>query len=392
MPSETDPFDQLVDGSEPDLYQELENEQMPEEVRELLEKYKLSTTSYNCLLEEISPDEEGDASQGDYIKVFSRSYPGNDWIACNYGPGHYRLTFTWKGQSLSGEKGKSYTARIPIVISEKFRDIYADYQYKKKVERAKKRREDLRKVEEEQIIEDTVSGVSRDRGKTIDPAEAGRKYVEDLVASSRALGLTGGPKTDWGDMVKAFAPLAVPLITMLQSKAQAQNEQFNKLLMLMMSNSQESSNKMVELVTQQQRPTTGSDMMNEMKTMIMSALDIKSAIHGEKESVVDKVFKLVEGVAPLVLQMASTPAPVRENTPAYQAAQSYIDSSEEFSSVLGDEGQLAQLVNKLDERYGTASTDDILSVAKRTRPESTIENYKKFGGGEPNDIEKDTPN
>lgn len=375
-----DPFSEMMSHeADAELVETLEKESMPADVKELMEAHKLSNEDYQCALIEIQDQSENielknSDSLENHINVYNRTYPNTTYIAKNFGPGRYALVFTWRAKDPDTKKLIPYSARVAVSISEKYRDAYEEYQYEKRLERKRRDQERIRKLNEQRELDDALSGKSN---KEIDKAEIGKSYVQEISQAAQMLGLSN-KSTDWGSILKSLAPVALPLFTMMSEQRKANEDRFNNMMMMMIQNQNENSNRMMETVTKIQAPSTGVDYMKDVKDMIFSAMDIKSAISGDKESVVDKVFKLVEGVAPIIVQMASQPIERREQMPPYQMAQQYVSADPEFQKVKDDPEMLKSFVNRLDDRFGPESTDEILLVGNLKRPADTMENYQKY--------------
>lgn len=374
MSIQNDPFAGLTESGEaPQIHEDLELETMPDEVSELIDKYKLSKQNYECILRAVDESNEtsGDLTTG-FIRRFSRSYPSIEWVALNCGPGYYELNFTWKGPDDSG-KTRSYTANVPINISERFRNEYDDYQHKLRAERFKKKKKFLKDQEEEQRLEDMFLGEKSDK------LEDAKKYIDLITSASRDLGLMQPQKTfDWEGILKIVTPLMPALISHLSNSRNKQQEMWNQMMLMMMNNSKENSQQMLELVQRQNGPTNANDYLKEFKDMVFSAMDIKSALTPEKESTVDKIFKMVEGVAPAILQMAAMPKQKMEEDYRYKMASQYVDNSPDFQAVKNDPAALEAFVDRLDEHYGPHQTDQILKVSDIERPQSRMDAYQKY--------------
>ena len=106
--------------------------------------------------------------------------------------------------------------------------------------------------------------------------------------------------------------------------------------------------------------------------MIFSALDIKDALTGGKESTVDKIFGLIEKFLPAITMFATMPKQQRALSPQFAAAQAFIGNDQAFQNVMNNPEQLIALVRKLDNHYGWEQTDRILAVMEIERPPEAI--------------------
>ena len=100
----------------------------------------------------------------------------------------------------------------------------------------------------------------------------------------------------------------------------------------------------------------------------MGAIDLKAAITPERETVADKVFKVVEGVLPQILQIAALNHQQRQQDWRYKVAQAAVSASPDFKAVMNDPAELAKMIAKLDDHYGWEQADQVLMVAGLVRP------------------------
>jgi hypothetical protein len=160
---------------------------------------------------------------------------------------------------------------------------------------------------------------------------------------------------------------------MQQDAERRRSEDFNKMLMLMMTQGQNATGQMFEMMKLQSGQGSGGQAFKEMKDMIMGALDLKSVLAGnEKETLSDKIFRVVEGVAPQILQIAATAAQAQaaRNTMPVKMAKGYIDSDPDFAALKQNPAEMKAFIEKMDSFFGWRQTDVVLAVADWQRPDN----------------------
>ena len=105
--------------------------------------------------------------------------------------------------------------------------------------------------------------------------------------------------------------------------------------------------------------------------MIFGAIDIKEALQGApKETLSDKIFRMVETVAPQILAIANTAAQTAnaKANPMVGMTKQYIESNPDFQALLHDPVEKQAFIEKMDSFFGWRQTDIILQVAAWDRP------------------------
>lgn len=335
---------------------------IPDEVQILFEEQKLSKRKFACTLRNAVGGTNAHA--GGYIRGWDRQVPTIDWIAQNYGPGDYSLSFTWRGADPETKKTRSFIESIYITIDEKYRDQYEKLQMKRQIELAKEKRAMLEKAKISRSLETTLF----DDGRGGNGKELAISYVNEVSELAEKLGWKNSGGNNIGDVLKACVPFIPAIVGFLNNQAQAARERDERFLTLLVSMSSQSNNQMLEILKTQSANNDGGHMMKKMSDMVMSAIDLKEAINPEKQSTIDKIVEIVTSVAPVVLGMATMNKQQRERHPMYGMAKSYVNNSPEFQQMQNDPDVLQGVIQRLDSYYGTEQTNGILSVAGLQRP------------------------
>ena len=354
----------IFDLSNPESFNSDEYE-MPEEIQTILEENDLSKRSFRVTLKHIP--EGGNTGDGDYVTSWSRKIPSIEYIARNWGPGEYIFLFQWKAKDKVEDKQKNWVEKLPITISEKYRDIYEDFQFQKKIQRATQKRTLVQNERLKKQLEDTI---------TLEPDEKQdvksdiKEQISQISEMANLLGFrqAGSSSLPWDKIFAVAGTVLPPLLLALSNSKREAAERSEKMMLTMMSMNQTSSAQLIEVLKNQNGPTTGSEVMGEMFKTIMGAMDIKEALAGKKESVVDRVFGLIENVAPQVMSLAAMSKQQRENDFQYKMAQTYLRNSPDCKAVEGDPESLSEIVKRTDAYIGWRQTDLLLEAWGKPRP------------------------
>jgi len=361
-------------------------DQIPDEVRAILEQFNLSTKTFHCVLKEIPEgsnfgDSTSSSSNSEYIRGWTRSIPSVDWIAKNHGPGMYVLMFSWHTREQDPDTDKytqkTYHQEIPISISQKAAGDYKKHRLDRKLREASEIGTQVQEALMEKKLETAaLKGVLGDKvGEDITPAVAAKQYIAETIEAAKMIGLSplaSQPvKTiEWEKILPALVTGVTAFIQMQQNTENARREDFNKLLMLMMSNSQQASGHLIEVMKAQTGVGSGNMAIKEFKDMVLGALDIKEALNGNKETLADKIFRVVEGVAPMIITVAANAAEARaaQNTMPVKLAKTYVNSNPDFQALKNNPVEMKKAIGKMDDFFGWSQTDTIMEVMGWPRP------------------------
>lgn len=338
---------------------------MPDDIRALFDSEGLFDKQYSCMLKELP----GGMDDGNdfYLASFRRTYPTIEYLTNNYGPGTYKLVFHWRGIEDETGKQKQKSDTHIMRVSEKTRHIFKEFQRQQKITQLKQQREDVHNARLEKELEDDLSGV---QGADGDSKQSAKEYLRELVDTTRELGLSKNSSIDWAEILKGLAPLALPLFTLMQNNRQAERDRADRQMQMLITMMTGNNNQMLELAKAQSGQGSGTEIMKEMTSMIMSSLDLKGALEGQKETVADKIFSMIESVAPTLLQVASQPRAMQQVNPMVGATRQFMQSDPAFQQMNSDPEVLAEVVRKCDAHFGWEQTDSILLVSEKTRPEN----------------------
>jgi hypothetical protein len=212
------------------------------------------------------------------------------------------------------------------------------------------------------------------------PVDSAKKYIAELMDTNRMLGINPGLNVpavvpqkgfDWEKVLPAALAALPALLTFMQNSQMAAQQNNNHMMMMMLKMSEESKNTTLEMVKTMSGNNRAADAVKEYKDMIMGAIDIKEAINGtreEKETIADKIFRMIESIAPLVLTLATKTPAQRAADPMLTMAKPMIEGMPEYEAMKKDPELLAIEIRRLDDHFGWTQTDGILTVMGFERP------------------------
>ena len=360
------------------------DDEIPDEVRGAIEEHGLSTKQFQCTLKEIPTGSEFDgptsSTNTKYIRSWTRSIPSISYIAREHGPGEYFLILTWRGRDLSTDgESKSMRQEIPISISDKAAEEHKQHKLGQKIRAASALGTRVHETMIEKKLEGemmkALTGGQEERSEQ-NPAEVARQYITQTLETVKMLGIPMGAQPvakeiEWDKLLPAVVPLVLGFLQHQAAADRARSEDFNKMLMLMMSNSQNSSTQLIDIMKSTTGANAGANSIKEMRDMIFGAIDIKEALQGApKETLSDKIFRMVETVAPQILAIANTAAQTAnaKANPMVGMTKQYIESNPDFQALLHDPVEKQAFIEKMDSFFGWRQTDIILQVAAWDRP------------------------
>jgi len=336
------------------------DDEIPDEIVAIFQEHGLGERKFRVLLKQI-PEGSNDDGNLPFIKSWTRCIPSLDYIGREYGPGQYKLIFTW----LIKENGKmtQHTDNMVLTISDRFLGEYKKFQFEKKIAEVENRRNKVQDMKLDGTIDASLDPLLTGPKKEDVPIEeAAIKYVDNITNVAAKLGLTrsGGGGIDW-DKIIALASIAVPaLLNSMSASRERAAQESQRFLTMMMGIMTQNNQQLVEVMKTHQSPK-GADLTKEMFDMIRGAIDVKEMIadHG-KESLSDRIFNLLTTLGPQILDVAKMSAMQRRADPRVQAARMYVASDKDMQAAARDPHVAAELYVKVDEVFGWKQADIVL--------------------------------
>lgn len=368
-----------------------QNDEMPDEIRGVIEENGLSKRDFSCTLKSIPSgtlNDNVDASAVSvYIKAWKRAIPSMDYIAREYGPGQYVLVLTWRSVDRDEGVSKQHRELVPINISEKCAGEHKKHMLDKKIAEASDTGTKVRDAIVDKTIEGQLISALTGKPQDDDKKQTPKQYLEEIMSTVRMLGLPVGgmgavqppSKIDWEKILPAAATVVTSVLALLQNSSQRRADEQNKLFMMMMSQNQSASSQVIEMYkTLALKPPTDNPL-KELQQMVMSAMDIKEMMNPAKESLSDKIFRVVEMVAPQIITIAAQAAQNHQppSGPAVAMTKMYVKSDPDFEKLKQDPIEMAKFVQRLDDRIGWENADVVLAVVEWERPSICVRDPAK---------------
>ena len=383
-------------GSGIRLVRDNPEEEAPEEISNFLFDHGLSKNPFKCMLKKVPAGGEeenlGNSQGASYIVEWHRSVPSLAYIAKHYGPGEYVLHFTWraKDQSEDGDgKSKLCMEDVPLSISELAEDEHRKFLLEEKL---RWHQDVTRKARDNKISNnlerESLSGLIGEDGESKSPRQIAKEVISESLDMVKSLGIPIGmgmqpaaPKPDipWIGIIGAAVPLLVAFMESRDKEAQRRTDESNKMMMLMLGMGEKNTTQLLELMKATSGQGTGNVMMKELFDMLKTGVDMKAILSPEKPSLADRIFEMVEGIAPAILQVLATvsSAKAAQDNMMVKMGKGFVEKSPDFQQMLHDPVELAKFVIRLDDFYGWEQADTMMEVMGWTRPEACVRDPAK---------------
>lgn len=338
-------------------------EEIPEEIEAVFQEHSLSKYNFRCTLKSV-PDGAADDGNLPYIKSWARCVPTIEHIAREYGPGTYKLMFWWR--TFAKEEGtKPHIESITFTISDKYDKEYRDYQFEKKIKDMQAKRTKVRDMRMDNEFEKGLGLDSLMDGEKKGPPieEAAIKYVENVSSMAEKLGMRrGGGGIDWEKILPLVITGLPALFKVMGDREAARREESQRFMTLLMTTMSQNSNQMLDILKTQQ-PQRGADLTMELFDMIKGAIDVKEMIQGQgKETIADRIFGVIESVAPQLLEVAKLSAQQRAMDPRLLLANTYMKADKDFRELERSPMIRSEVIHRMDSVFGWRQTDMVLNA------------------------------
>lgn len=336
-------------NSDPVINDLEENEKIPEDIEEFLAENGIKNVTYTCSTKMYPL---GGGGEPRWLPcTMKNEYPTREELGKRFGPGKYHMMFNWRVLDPSDNKRKNRGKEIVFILGEEWNDLYDEYMAEKYIERRKK----IKSIKDRVELENVIEGSESPRIKS---------GIEELIESRMNLEKLGVPM-GINNNLPAHQNNDNTLMIMMQMMQHASDMQMK----MMMDNNKNSMALITALIGSQNNGNNNPNKMMEMVlNMVTSTVDLKNALNPEKETTVDKVFSLMEGALPLILQLASQKSSERAKNPIYQMAM----NSPEMKEMKEDPQMQEAWIKKWDAAQGKENTDIILATIGMARPGQPI--------------------
>ena len=328
----------------------------PSDVDQFLTDVGIKEAKYVCTIKKAPTSGSG---VKEFLPITMKGeYPEIEELGRRFGPGQYFYCFGWITRDVSTDgKNVKKMKEYKVYLGEAWADIHDEFMSEKW------------KLREEKIIKEAQQKKMRDASRGILPNNNevnAKDPIEDLkntmgLLKDLGVPIAGGanpPAKDNNDVSM------MALMMNMQQKTQEQTQQSNKDSMNMFMTMNTNIMTMMMGMMQNNKPQSNGDMMKEVFNMITGAVDMKNALNPAQETVVDKVFGLLQSTLPAIMALAGKPKAQRQGDPLVEM----VKGSDDFASLQSNPNMLNSLIKKWEDAHGKEKTDVILETVGLTRP------------------------
>lgn len=324
--------------------------QLPGDIEQFMVENKIKKNGYKVQIKKIRPDGKAPGIlPGEYDNRIPTLHDIGSW----FGPGEYIYSFTYKATTEGGGKKKAQNAEYPFDLGDEWADTHKQYKLMKRI---KVHRENVRIIADEKIEASLENGAEGLSG-----APDGLDSLKKAASTLKDLGVTiGGSVKDGGDdLMKVLIAQQERDRETSKEERRYQNEQADKKearFMTLLGLAIPAITGFLSNRNQQPAFDPQKQLESSMK-MIGSIVDFKQDLTPEKESFGDKIFNIMEDVAPLLLNIAKEKGTAAAAaSPLIQAAK----NSDDFKKVVGDNVSLQYLIEKMFNSHGPENCNMML--------------------------------
>jgi len=331
----------------------------PPDIENFLTELGIKGKQYSCQIKQFPA--EGGGIPAFLPSNYKGRYPTIDELGTKYGPGKYLYVFTWTVPRPDGGH-KQTMKELEVLLSDAWDDAHEEYLYQYSLKRRKRLRQVKNKAE--------LDGILYDHEKPSGNPGNGMDNLIDAKNKLMQLGVPVGQSGGGTDLMAGGTGGIFALMMNMQQKS-------TELMVQMMTGSQQQMMALVTavLANNSNKGNPYGDMFKEVAGMFTQMVDLKQALNPEKQTMVDKIFTLLETVSPQVLGMLKMSAAQRRQDPLYKLAA----SSQELKNLKGDPEATDALATKLDAHYGVQNTNDIMTVMGLSRSEGMKTKLRGMG-------------
>jgi hypothetical protein len=311
--------------------------QVPEGIDDFLNHHGIKEHVYTCQLKRI-PLNGGNAQF--LPELYTGSYPSIHDIGKKYGPGKYLWSFNYDMVLDTGRKVKRNKDH-EVELGEEFAELHEEYMLE--LWESKQKRMDKKKQ--------SNAFKMAMRGGVNEPQKDGLDNLKESIGVMKELGMPVGGVPATGD-----------------------NSGMQQMMMLVMQMQQKSSDNMMTMMVQQNnnmvqlmgsllggnrnQPDPSTNFERALG-MVQNIMEVKNGLTPERKGAIDKIFDLMEGVLPGLLQMAQQKGiSAAQQNPMVTIAK----NSPDYQKIVGDKIELDYFIQKMDAEHGQENTDTILKT------------------------------
>lgn len=318
---------------------------------------------FHCTLEIQTP-----SGGWAYKMQYRNEIPLYDKIGKEHGPGTFRLRFLWRaGRPGGGSEPKADSFEFEIA-EHPWMTIHKEYLMELRAQSLKVQREKTIAMKQEAEIANIENGAPPQ-------AQNGIGQIKDMITVIRELGIPVGgavaeQKDTLIDQIIKLSPIIGPMVAAFAQRAQAQSDLQLKLMLGLIAGRDQNGG-----TTAMFQELMGVSV--NMVKQAAGAVQMLSAPPEEKESMMDRVFGLLDKIGPTIIEMAAQSRQQREQNLLYSMAK----GSREVQTIAASPELQKSLVERLDREYGFQEAEEMLKVLADVgigRPPELMENWKTY--------------
>jgi len=336
IPVTTDPLINAVD--------EEMVEAVPAEIEDFVTEHGLNDRKYTCNVKQYPA--EGGSVPVNLPWNHNSKYPTAQELGENFGPGKYLIMFGWMSKDHAG-KNRKHIKEFKMVLGEQWADIAME----KAAQRMIASRQRMESMANKENLRRSMNGQSPGDNKPMDDGISG---LRNSIGVLKDLGVPIG-----GALTTAPAPTE-NMGVIFQAILAMQQTSSDNMMKMMMQQSQQSNEMMIALLgSNNNKPQTHDNAFKEVMNLVQGMTDMKSILSPEKKSSLDRLYDMLEGVLPGLIQMTAQKRAEMGNQ---------VKMMPEVANIGNDSTEREYMVEKFDKRHGQEQTDMMLATFGWDRP------------------------
>lgn len=328
--------------------------QVPDDIEDFLAQNKIKKNGYSCQVKRVLGDgKKPSLLPGDFTNRIPTLHEVGSW----HGPGEYLYSFAHKTTTAGGGKKTNQTAEYPFELGPEWADIHKQYKLNKRIAQ---HRENLRRIQDEKL----EASLETSNGDTLNVPSPKSELATLMEAAQtlKALNVEFGGSGKEDTSIRLFIEQQKAATEQARLDARAREEREDRrndfLLKIVGAVAPFIAPIIADKLKSQPAYDPQKNLENTMK-MIGQIVDFKQDLTPEKETMTDKIFGMIQEVAPMLLEMAAVKgAAAVSQSKTVQAAK----KSKEFKEVTEDSVSLQHLITRMYEEFGPDDTNLTLQV------------------------------
>ena len=357
---------------------------LPIEVRDIIETYDIGRKKFDYHL--LRQAENGSFDGSAVLENGAQKLPTYEYVGIKYGPGKYRLRIMSRKSVNDTDPDGKQPGRIKaydteFIIDESYQNNHEEYIINAQMKSIERKKAIIERQKIKSHFDTSVTSLD-----PVKPAE--QDIMGQMKAMMELLQGQKKPDTDWMKVIALVSAAVTPIVTALitrqpaaQVTQQPHDNNFEKIMMIMLASEKEKSKEMLELAKQTMKPVDPMGEMNKLMGVLGGIVDLKQIgmQKEEEEDTVTKILGMVEKSLPMIMMFAAMP----KGSPQQNAGVAMVQNIPEVQEVMESPDKFIDTVNALDGKFGCKSTDMIIKTMGAQRPVECNANYSNPAYADP---------